>query len=119
MNREDYAKKINWKGTATREIKTNTVPCYEVGEKVTAGLCWTDGGEFRTETSGKYSVVFVIIETVEGHQVDYNNKQECADLGCEDCCAEKEIIIDTNFEVVEFWKWDEETGFAKVFLKAK
>ena len=117
MKREDYAKQINWRGTATREIKVNEVPYYEVGQIINPGLCWTDGGEFRVETNGKYSVIFEIEESVEGHAVDYENEQECDDLGCEDCWGEKEILINKNFVVTDFWNWDEESRFAKVFLK--
>lgn len=117
MKREDYAKIINWKGTATREIKINEVPNYEINQEINPGLCWTDGGEFRVETSGQYSVIFVIESEVEGHQVDYENEQECEDLGCEDCWGEKEILINKNFTVIDFWAYDEETQYAKVFLE--
>ena len=117
MTRNEYAKLINWKGTATREIKTNELPHFEIGQKINPGLCWTDGGEFRVETSGQYSVIFDMVEEVEGHKVDYSNEQECEDLGCEDCYGEKEIIIDRSFEVVDFWQYDEETGFARVFIR--
>ena len=117
MNREDYAKKINWKGTATRMISLNEIPKFEKGEKINPGLCWTDGGVFHIESQGEYDVLFAITEEVEGHKVDYDNEEECEDLGCEDCWAEEEIIIDRVFEVVDFWEYDSETGFAKVFLK--
>jgi hypothetical protein len=117
MERKDYAKLINWNGTASREIQINEVPFFEIGEVVNPGLCWTDGGEFTVETFGEYSVIFEIIENVDGHAVDYDDEEECYDLGCEDCYREKEILINKNFEVVDFWEWDEETGFARVFLK--
>ncbi|MDP4267038.1 MAG: hypothetical protein Q8880_06355 [Bacteroidota bacterium] len=116
MNRQDYAKIINWNGTATREIQVNEIPDYQIGSKINPGLCWTDGGEFTVETKGKYSVIF-ITEKVDGHEVDYENEQECDDIGCTDCYYEKEILIDKTFEVVDFWSYDEETKFAKVFVK--
>ena len=118
MKREDYAKLINWTGTATREIQTNELPSYKIGQILNPGLCWTDGGEFKVETTGKFSTIFVITEKVEGHEIDYNNEEECEDLGCVDCWSEKEILINRNFEIVDFWEYDEETGFAKVFIKA-
>jgi hypothetical protein len=105
MTREEYSKQINWNGTATREIRVNP------------GLCWTDGGEFQVESYGKFSVIFVITENIDGHLVDYDNEVECEDLGAEDCSREKEILIDREFTVVEFQKYDKETGFAKVLLK--
>lgn len=117
MNRSEYAKIINWNGTATREIQIDEVPKYEVGQIINPGLCWTDAGEFNVETLGKYSVIFVITESVEGHKVDYDNVEECEELGCEDCWKEEEILINKNFEVVDFWKYDNEVRFAKVFLK--
>jgi hypothetical protein len=117
MKREDYAKQINWKGTATREIRINEVPDYKVGQIINPGLCWTDGGEFRVETNGQYSVIFVIESEVEGHKVDYENEQECEDIGAKDCLKEKEILINKDFVVTDFWPWDEETQFAKVFLR--
>jgi len=117
MDRKDYAKNINWLGIATREIQINELPFYEVGQILNPGLCWSDGGEFTVETSGEYSVIFEIVENVEGHAIDYENEDECYDLGCEDCQKEKEILIDKNFIVVDFWECDEESNYAKVFLK--
>ena len=117
MNREEYSKNINWNGTATREIQINDLPEYEVGEKINPGLCWTDGGEFTVETSGEFSVIFQIIENVDGHEVNYENEQECEDLGCEDCSREKEILINKEFEIVDFDAYDEEVKFAKVYLR--
>lgn len=118
MTRENYAKIINWNGTATREIQINEMPHYEVGQVINPGLSWTDGGVFMVETSGEYSVIFEIVENVDGHAVDYDNEEECYVLGCEDCSREKEILINRDFIIVDFWPWDEETGFAKVFIKA-
>ena len=118
MLRQEDAKKINWNGTAMRLIKTNEFPRYTIGQIVNPGLCWSDGGEFRVETSGKYNTIFKIIENVDGHQVDYENEEECFNLGCEDCNNEKEILIDRNFEVVDFWEWNEETKHAECFIKA-
>jgi hypothetical protein len=118
MTREDYLKQINWNGTATREIQINEVPVYEIGQVINPGLSWTDGGVFMVETSGDYSVIFEIAENVDGHAVDYDNEDECYDLSCEDCSREKEILINKNFVVTDFWNYDEDTGFAKVFIKA-
>lgn len=118
MNRKDYAKIINWRGTATREIRINETPYYEIGQIINPGLCWSSGGEFTVENPGGYSVVFEIIESVDGHAVNYEDEEECWDLGCEGCYREKEILIDKNFVVVDFWEWDEESGFAKVFIKS-
>lgn len=118
MDRKEYAKIINWEGTATREIQINYLPEYKIGQIINPGLCWTDGGEFTVETLGEYSVIFEIIEPVEGHAVDYDNEEECYDLGCEDCEREKEIIIDRDFVVVDFQEYDEEVGFARVYLKS-
>lgn len=117
MERKDYAKIINWNGTATREIQIDILPEYEVGQIINPGLCWTDGGEFTVENYNDYSVVFEIVEPVDGHAVDYENEEECQALGCEGCESEMEILIDRDFEVVDFWEWDEEVEFAKVFLK--
>ena len=118
MTKKDYANKINWNGTATREIQVNELPQYEIGQIINPGLSWSDGGEFRVETLGEYSVIFEIVENVDGHSVEYDNQEECDDLGCEDCENEKEILINKDFEIVDFWEYDEETKFAKVFVKA-
>ena len=118
MTRTDIAKEINWNGTATRMIHTNNIPSYFAGEIVNPGLCWTDGGEFKIETTGKYTVIFVIENNVDGHAVDYDNETECEAIGAIDCENEKEILINRSFMVIDFWKYDEETEFAKVFLKA-
>ena len=117
MTRKDYAQTINWKGTATRMISLDELPEYEEGQVLNPGLSWTDGGEFTIEDKKEYDVLFIIEEDVEGHKVDYSNEEECKDLSCEDCEGEKEILIDKNFKVVDFWGWDEETRHAKVFLK--
>lgn len=116
---EDYANEINWKGVATREIQIDELPAYEIGETVNPGLSWSDGGQFRVENEGEYSVIFEIVESVEGHKVNYTNKQECYDLSCEFCEDEKEILINKDFIVTDFWEYDEEVQEARVFLKAK
>lgn len=54
---------------------------------------------------------------MEGHQVDYENEQECEDLGCQDCENEKEVLINKDFIVTDFWPYDDEVKFAQVFLK--
>lgn len=117
MKAIDYAKEINWNGTATRMISLDKLPNYKKGQKINAGLHWTDGGEFYIESQKRYDVVFVITESVDGHKVDYDNEQECEDLGCEDCWKEKEVLIDKTFEIVEFREYDEEIGYAEVLLK--
>lgn len=60
---------INWNGTATREILINEIPEYEIGQIINPGLSWSDGVEFRVENSGDYSVIFEIIEPVDGDAV--------------------------------------------------
>jgi hypothetical protein len=117
MNKTEYADQINWEGTATRIINTYELPHYEIGEKIDPGLSWTDGGEFQIETDGGYTTLFEIKGNVKGHEVDYQNEQECEDLSCEGCESEKEILINSMFEVVEFYEYDEETQYATVILK--
>lgn len=117
VTRKDYAKAINWKGIASREIQVDDLPEYEIGQILNPGLCWTDGGEFKAENKREYCVIFEIVEPVEGHAIDYDDEDECYSLGCEDCCREKEILIDRDFEVVDFWGYDKETGTARVFVK--
>ena len=114
---EKYAENVNWEGTATREIQIDDIPDYEVGQIINPGLSWTDGGMFRVETSKKYAVVFEITEPVNGHKVDYANRTETYDLGCEGCENEKEVLINSNFEITEFYPWDEEIEFARVLVK--
>src|SRR5574344_1823735 len=99
MKREDYANFINWKGTATRLMAFNEEQEFKVGEKRNFGLSWTDGGEFTPETFGKYQYVVEISEETEGHAVDYENENEADDLGATDCCREKEILINKDFEI--------------------
>lgn len=118
MTRADYAKQINWNGMASRMIKTNELPSFEIGQTINPGMCWTDGGEFKVETKGQYAIIFDIIENLDGHAVDYDSEAETESIGATDCNCEKEILINRNFEVVDFWAWDEETQFAKVFIKA-
>ena len=117
MTRQQYAEIKNWKGTATRLMAFQEEQVFETGEKINFGLSWTDGGEFTPETYGKYQYVVIITEEVEGHQVDYDNEEECEDLSCEDCSREKEILINKEFEIVEVQNFDEETGFGKIFVK--
>ena len=117
MNRIDYARDINWKGTASRIIAVNELPNYKIGEKINAGLSWTDGGEFTVETKGDYQILFVIKQDVEGHKVDYDNGIECNDIGATDCEYEKEILINKELEIVEIYNYDEEVGYMEVHLK--
>lgn len=117
MERKDYANIKNWKGTATRIISLDEIQDFEIGEKRNFGLSWTDGGEFTVENQKEYNYLIVIEEECEGHEVDYDNEEECYDLGCEDCSFEKEIIIDREFEIIQFFQHDEETGFGKIIVK--
>jgi hypothetical protein len=116
MTREEYAKQINWNGTASRIIEVNELPVYLVGEKIKPGLCWTDGGEFKIETNGEYQILFIIKDDVDGHAVDYDDEDECEDLGCEDCYYEKEILIDQEFIISKIYDYDEETGNMEIHL---
>lgn len=117
MNRKEYAKLINCKSIANREIQIDYIPHYEIGEVINPGLCWTCGGEFKVENERKYSIIFRVNEEIECHKVDYNNKKECEDLGCEGCENEEEILVDRKFEVVDFWEYDKETKCAEVYLR--
>lgn len=117
MERIDYAKKINWIGTATRMVSTYELPEYKIGEKVNPGICWTDGGIFEPCDPGEFQILFRITEECEGHEVDYENEEEAWDLSASGCEEEKEILINREFEVIDFYKYDSETGCAEVFLK--
>ena len=116
MERVDYAKIINWNGTASRMINVNEIEDYQVGQIINPGMCWTDGGEFKVETTGDFAIIFKLIEDTEGHQVDYDNEEECDELGCEDCFGEKEIIIDKEFKISEIYEYDEEVGYMEILL---
>jgi hypothetical protein len=115
MSREKYAQNINWKGSATRAIRMEDVPDFKIGEIINPGLSWTDGGVFECENVEGYLVIFEC-ENVEGYKVNYDNEKECCDLSCSDCDQENEILVNSNFKVIDFWEYDE-TGFARVFLQ--
>lgn len=115
--REEYAKEINWSGTATRLIQTHELPDYKVGGKINPGLCWTDGGEFIVETTKKYQVLFVLSVATSGHEVDYDDEDECYALDCEDCSREREILINKTFEIVDVSEYDEDANMLTVTLK--
>ena len=119
MNKEQIAKDINYKGEATRLIRTFERLEFEVGEIIDeVGMSWTNGGEFNVENDYKYYFLFKC-EEVEGHAVDYTNEEECYELSCEDCEAEKEILVsnETKFEVVEVNYDFDETMISEVILK--
>jgi hypothetical protein len=118
MLRSDFAKIINWNGTATRLINLEYDPKYKIGDIINPGLCWTDGGQFTCESKyGKYDVLFIITENVDGHLVNYDDEYECDALGCNDCEHEKEILINKDFEITKIYNWDEEEQTITVFLR--
>lgn len=78
------------------ELKEDDIIIVEKAES------WSNDGYFNVETEREYEYCFVCVNECPVHVVDYENEEECEVLSCEDCEAEKEVLVakDTKFRIL-------------------
>ena len=78
------------------ELKEDDIIIVEKAES------WSNDGYFNVETEREYEYCFVCVNKCPVHVVDYENEEECEVLSCEDCEAEKEVLVakDTKFRIL-------------------
>ena len=125
MKRMEIANKVNYKGKATRTITVDSKLDLNVGDEYKffkeveswAGINCSEN--FIPELEGKITYVF-ICDDIEGHEVDYENEEECEVLDCEGCESEGEVLVKSNIEMkISFVSSDEdykEMGYYEVEL---
>lgn len=81
-----------------RQISVNNFLDLEVGQILTVenAESWSNGGEFKIETIKDIDYVFLANNVVPVHEVDYDNEDECYELGSEDCEYEREVLVPTG-----------------------
>ena len=78
------------------ELKEDDIIIVEKAES------WSNDGYFNIETEREYEYCFICINECPVHVVDYENEEECEVLSCEDCEAEKEVLVakNTKFRII-------------------
>lgn len=78
------------------ELKEDDIIVLEKAES------WSNDGYFNIETEREYEYCFICINECPVHVVDYENEEECEVLSCEDCEAEKEVLVakNTKFRII-------------------
>ena len=86
-----------------RQISVNDFLDLEVGQIMTVenAESWSDHGEFKIETVKDIDYVFICNNACPVHEVDYDDEEECYELGAEDCEYEREVLVPagTQFKV--------------------
>lgn len=95
MNKNEIAHNITGTYEVSRTIAVNYKIDYVEGQVITLDKAesWTKAGMFTPETFGEYEYTFIPENKVAGHEVDYDNEEECSELGCEDCDQECEVLL--------------------------
>lgn len=97
MNRTEIAKIINFEGKIFRTINVDEKldliegQFYDNRGKVESWC--NEYGTFNPETDREYQYFFRCDHPVEGHEVDYDNEEECEVLNAEGCEDECEVLI--------------------------
>lgn len=123
MTKNEIAKNITGKYNVARTIAVDYKIDYVEGQiiELEKAESWTEYGTFTPETFGEYEYTFVAENLVSGHEVDYDNEEECYELGCEDCEGEHEILLPagTKFEITSVATDDdfEEMGYYEIGIK--
>jgi len=94
-NKLELAKDINYFGDVYRTILVDEKLNFKIGQIVdNLGLSWcTKYGIFNVENERKYKYFFRCEKSVKGHEVDYENEEECEILGAEGCENECEVLV--------------------------
>lgn len=126
MNRNEIADNINYRGKGVRTITTDYKLELEIGsnysfyKEVESWSGENCSENFIPEVENKYIYVFVCDE-IEGHEVDYENEEECEILNCEGCESEGEVLVkDTCKMEITYISTDEdykEIGYYEVELE--
>ena len=104
MDRKSIANNINYKGNIGRTIVTDEKLTFKVGDEYkfyheveswSGENCTRD---FIPEVDGKY-VYFFFCKNGEGHEVDYDNEEECEILDAEGCNDEGEVLVKDTFRM--------------------
>lgn len=103
--RLEIASEINYKGRVGRTIVSDNKLNFNVGDEykfyheVESWAGENCSVDFIPEIEGKY-IYFFSCKNVEGHEVDYENEEECEVLDCEGCESEGEVLIKNNVKMI-------------------
>ena len=119
----EIAQEINFKGNLFRtirsDVKLNLVEgqIYDNQNRIES-WCNQYGNYSVPEFHGEYEYLFTI-KDAEGHEVDYENEDECETLGAVDCEDECEVLIlpTQKFRIVDIAEDFEEIGYCEVTLE--
>ena len=124
--RLEIAKEINYEGKAVRTIQVRNKLDIKVGDEYKfykeveswQGINCTSN--FLVESEDVFEYVFEI-ENIKGHEVDYENEEECVVLDAEGCESEGEVLITNDNRMrIKYISTDEdykEMGYYSVELE--
>lgn len=123
--RLEIAKEINYKGKALRTIRVNEKLDIKVGDEYKFYKeveSWQgENSYYNFEPLADGLEYTFEIEEIEGHEVDYENEEECEVLGAEDCESEGEVLITNDKKMrIKYISTDEdykEIGYYSVELE--
>ena len=123
--RLEIAKEINYKGKALRTIRVNEKLDIKVGDEYKFYKdveSWQgENSYYNFEPLADGLEYTFEIEEIEGHEVDYENEEECEVLGAEDCESEGEVLITNDKRMrIKYISTDEdykEIGYYSVELE--
>ncbi|OOM17182.1 hypothetical protein CLSAB_19020 [Clostridium saccharobutylicum] len=123
MNKLEIAQEINFKGNLFRTIRVSEKFNLKVGEIYNnqnriESWCTQYGSYSVPQFHGEYEYFFRI-KNAEGHEVDYENEEECEALGAVDCEDECEVLVlpTQKFKIVSISEGFEDVGYCEVELE--
>ena len=123
MTKQEIAQEINFKGNLFRTIRIDNKLDLKVGDTYNnqnriESWC-TQYGTYSVPTfHGEYEYFFTV-KNAQGHEVDYENEEECEVLGAVDCEDECEILVlpTQKFKIVNVSEGFEAVGYCEVTLE--
>jgi hypothetical protein len=123
MTKLEIAQEINFKGDLFRTIKVDEKLNLVEGEIYNnqnriESWCNQYGTYSVPEFHGEYEYFFTV-KDAQGHEVDYENEEECETLGAVDCEDECEVLVlpTQKFRIVKVLEGFEDVGYCEVTLE--
>lgn len=121
MTKDDISKDINGKYRVGRLISVDYLLDLEVGQIITLEKAesWSENGEFMIEMQREHDYYFYPLNSVAGHQVDYDNEEEVEILDAAE--VEEEVLLPagTKYEIVDIANDSdvEEMGYREIQIR--
>ena len=123
--RLEIAKEINYEGSACRTISVESKLDIKVGDEYKFYKeveSWQGEKSYYSFEPVEYGIEYTFqIDKIKGHEVDYDNEEECEVLGAMECMDEGEVLITNDNRMrIKYISTDEdykEMGYYSVELE--